>query len=355
MTGAVISPGILTMIVSALLAGWVAQRIGLMPTIVAAAVVMSVSMLAFSLAAIDARLAFAGGLLLGTGWSAFYILAPLQIIHHLRPDARIKYLTLLSGGQMVGLGLASPIGHAVAGRFGSYSVVYDGLACLCLIAAVAFYAARKWTVHTPNLPMAATALTPARIAEILRNVTRLPIIMIALAACVFSALSNFQAAYAESRHLSPDLFFVTFTVTTVACRFTLAQTISRLPVRKLACALFGATLLALVLFVANPGSGILYVIGAIVFAIGYGLSYSTLNGMAVNLASERGLSASASSQVFTIAYFTGLFGFPYVAGVLVAQGGVNLMIDVLIAVVVINLLMLTHGSLRPEKAPVAAR
>lgn len=190
MTGAVISTGILTMIVSALLAGWVAQRIGLMPTIVAAAVVMSVSMLAFSLAAIDARLAFAGGLLLGTGWSAFYILAPLQIIHHLRPDARIKYLTLLSGGQMVGLGLASPIGHAVAGRFGSYSVVYDGLACLCLIAAVAFYAARKWTVHTPNLPMAATALTPARIAEILRNVTRLPIIMIALAACVFSALSN---------------------------------------------------------------------------------------------------------------------------------------------------------------------
>ncbi|MCA3933526.1 MFS transporter [Burkholderia sp.] len=355
MTGAVISTGILTMIVSALLAGWVAQRIGLMPTIVAAAVVMSVSMLAFSLAAIDARLAFAGGLLLGTGWSAFYILAPLQIIHHLRPDARIKYLTLLSGGQMVGLGLASPIGHAVAGRFGSYSVVYAGLACLCLIAAVAFYAARKWTVHTPNLPMAATALTPARIAEILRNVTRLPIIMIALAACVFSALSNFQAAYAESRHLSPDLFFVTFTVTTVACRFTLAQTISRLPVRKLACALFGATLLALVLFVANPGSGILYVIGAIVFAIGYGLSYSTLNGMAVNLASERGLSASASSQVFTIAYFTGLFGFPYVAGVLVAQGGVNLMIDVLIAVVVINLLMLTHGSLRPEKAPVAAR
>ncbi|WGY73071.1 MFS transporter [Burkholderia cepacia] len=355
MAGAVISTGILTMIVSSLLAGWIAQRVGLMRTIVAAAVVMSVSMLAFSLAAIDPAIAFIGGLLLGMGWSAFYILAPLQIIHHLRPDARIKYLTLLSGGQMVGLGLASPVGHFVASRFGSYSIVYGGLACICLIAAAAFSAVGKRATHTLAPQMAATGLTPASIAEILRNVTRLPIIMIALAACVFSALSNFQSTYAESRHLSPDLFFVTFTLATVACRFTLAQTISRLPVRKLACALFSATLVALVLFVSNPGSAMLYVIGSIIFAIGYGLSYSTLNGMAVNLASERGLSASASSQVFTIAYFIGLFGFPYVAGVLVTRGGVNLMIDATIAVVVINLLMLTHTSLRTVNAQIAAR
>ena len=104
--------------------------------------------------------------------------------------------------------------------------------------------------------------------------SRLPIIMIGLAACVFSALSNFQAIYAESRHLSPDLFFVTFTLTTVFCRFTLAQAISRLPV-QLAFTLFAMTLVALVLFVSNPGSEILYVIDSFVFAIGYGLSYST--------------------------------------------------------------------------------
>ncbi|VWC78763.1 MFS transporter [Burkholderia lata] len=355
MAGAVISTGILTMIVSSVVAGWVAQRIGLMSTIVAAAAVMALSMLAFSLAAHDMRIAFIGGLLLGMGWSAFYILAPLQIIHHLRPSARIKYLTLLSGGQMVGLGLASPAGHFIASRFGSYAIVYAGLACLCVIAAVAFSVVRKRAERIPHPQADATGLTVARVAEILRHVTRLPIIMIGLAACTFSALSNFQTIYAESRHLSPDLFFVTFTLTTVFCRFTLAQTISRLPVRKLAFTLFAMTLLALVLFVSNPGSEILYVIGSFVFAIGYGLSYSTLNGMAVNLANEKGLSASASSQVFTIAYFTGLFGFPYIAGVLVTHGGVNGMIVVTIAVVVVNLLMLTHTSLRRENAQIAAR
>jgi MFS family permease len=353
--GAVISTGIWTMIVSSLLAGWIAQRIGLMLTIIAAAVVMSLSMLAFSFAAIDLTVTFIGGLLLGLGWSAFYILAPLQIIHHLRPTARIKYLTLLSGGQMVGLGLATPVGHFVANRFGSYSIVYDGLACICLVAAIAFSTVRKRTEYTPSPHAAATGLTPALVAEILRNVTRLPIIMIGLAACAFSALSNFQAAYAESRHLSPDLFFVTFTLITVVCRFTLAHTIGRFPVRKLAFVLFSATLLALVIFVSNQSSEFLYAIGTIVFAIGYGLSYSTLNGMAVNLAGERSLSASVSSQVFTIAYFVGLFGFPYVAGLLITHGGVNLMIAVIIIVVVINLLMLTSASLRTEKTPVAAR
>ncbi|WP_423393725.1 hypothetical protein [Burkholderia sp. LMG 21824] len=76
-----------------------------------------------------------------------------------------------------------------------------------------------------------------------------------------------------------------------------------------------------------------------------------MNGMAVNLASEKGLSASASSQVFMIAYFTGLFGFPYAAGVVVTHAGVNWMI----AVIVVNLLTLTHTSLRCENAQIAAR
>ena len=133
----------------------------------------------------------------------------------------------------------------------------------------------------------ATGLTAARVAEILRHVTRLPIIMIGLAACVFFRVIEFSGdlcgvAPPVARSLLRDLH-----VDDRLRRFTLAQAISRLPVRKLAFTLFAMTLVALVLFVSNPGSEILYVIDSFVFAIGYGLSYSTLNGMAVNLASER--------------------------------------------------------------------
>ncbi|MDR0242745.1 MAG: hypothetical protein LBJ65_14185 [Burkholderia sp.] len=77
--------------------------------------------------------------------------------------------------------------------------------------------------------------------------------------------------------------------------------------------------------------------------------------MAGNLAGARGLSASASSQVFTIAYIIGLFGFPYAAGVFVTRGGVNLMIDTTIAIVVVNLSMLTHAGLRTGNVRIAAR
>ncbi|MDX8442333.1 hypothetical protein [Mesorhizobium australafricanum] len=56
----------------------------------------------------------------------------------------------------------------------------------------------------------------------------------------------------------------------------------------------------------------LYIAATILFATGYGLTYSTLNAMVVNLAGERDLSAPVASQVFTLGYFVGLFGFPYV-------------------------------------------
>ncbi|MEX3901511.1 MULTISPECIES: MFS transporter [Paraburkholderia] len=350
MAGTVISSGIFTMIISSLFAGWIAQRIGLMSTIIAAAGAMSAAMLAFGLTRVDLRIAFAGGLLLGLGWSAFNILAPLQIIHHLKPSARIRYLTLLSGAQMAGLGFASPTGHFLAHRFGSFYVVYIGLACVCLSAAVALAIVRKLMQGTPHLSMAAVGITPSLAASVLCSTTRMPIAMIGLAACAFAGLSTYQTAYAESRHLPAELFFLTFTLTTVVCRFTLAPAISRLPVRKLAFALFIATLAALALFICNRSSSIVYVISACVFAIGYGLTYSTLNSMAVNLAGDAELSVPVTSQVFTIAYFAGVFGFPYIAGMLVAHGGINLMLTVTLAIASVNVLLLarTHsGSPRP--------
>ena len=45
--------------------------------------------------------------------------------------------------------------------------------------------------------------------------------------------------------------------------------------------------------------------------------------MAVNLADGLGISIPAASQVFTLGYFAGAFGFPYVAGSLIAASGID--------------------------------
>ncbi len=66
-----------------------------------------------------------------------------------------------------------------------------------------------------------------------------------------------------------------------------------------------------------------------VFSVGYGLNYSTLNALVVRLAEHRSIPVPVTSQVFTIGYFVGLFGFPLIAARAIAVAGVESIIAVL--------------------------
>ncbi|MNH24807.1 hypothetical protein D3C79_847590 [compost metagenome] len=57
--------------------------------------------------------------------------------------------------------------------------------------------------------------------------------------------------------------------------------------------------------------------------VGYGLNYSVINGLAANEA-PAGLTAQAL-LLFSLSYFIGVFGFPYVASQLITQLGINAM------------------------------
>jgi hypothetical protein len=63
-------------------------------------------MFSLALASSSIAAAYVGGVLLGAGWAIYYIVAPIHIIHSVVPTARVKYLTLLSGAQMFGVGAA---------------------------------------------------------------------------------------------------------------------------------------------------------------------------------------------------------------------------------------------------------
>jgi len=346
MAGSVVSIGIFTTIVCSLLSGWMAERIGLMSIVIASALAIALAMLCFGLVFLDERIAYVGGLLLGAGWSVFYILAPLQLIHYLHPGARIKYLTLLSGSQMAGLGLASPLGHFVAKHTGSFTLVYLGFAVMCVAAAGGGAIVRSVMRGSPHLSMSAVGMTPALVGALLNSKAWVPFAMIGLGTCVFSGLSIYQSVYAQSRHLPSDVFFIVFTVTTVFLRFTLATVINRLPAGKLTFALFTATFVAIAMFVLNTGSIVLYAIATMIFAVGYGLTYSTLNAMAVNIAGSLNLSVPVASQTFTLVYFIGSFGFPYLGGELVKRGGIDQMLIFMLGIVMANIFLLRCMSTR---------
>ncbi|WP_035664660.1 MFS transporter [Bradyrhizobium sp. Ec3.3] len=344
--GSMISSGMVATIVCCCLAGRLAQRIGIMQTMAAACLVMALAMAAFAAAVFDARIAYLGGMLVGVGWSGLFILSPLQIIRHLRPTARIQHLAILSGAQMAGLGLAAPLGHFLAEYTGSMAIMYALFAMACAIAAICIGVARNAMLSIPSVPMPHIEITLTTTIALLRHATAAPILMIAVAACIFSGLSTYQSAYAASRDLNPDLFFLVFTITSVALRFSVAHTLNRVPVHRLALTLFIATGASLTLLFVNSGDELLYILAAAIFATGYGLSYSTLNGMAVNLAGERGLSVPVTSQIFTLAYFLGLFGFPFLGGQLIREFGLEAMLLTLLGATAFNGVLAT--ALRPK-------
>lgn len=336
--GSVVSVGTVSTLIGSLFAGRLAERTGILPLVAVSASIMAAAMACFAMIATGGLpLAYAGGLLLGLGWSIFYMLAPIQLIHCLKSSARLEALTLLAGAQMLGIGVSTPLGHAIADHFGGPGNAYAFYAVFCTLAAAFSLLIRRRMTDQPQLPMRAVALSVAATLSILRAKTVVPVIMMGIAACTFAGLSTFQSFYAGSRGLTPDIFFLTFTVTTVALRFSVASMIGKLPLGHLALTLFVATFLGIGLLVINTGNTILYVSATVLFATGYGLTYSTLNAMVVNLAGERGLSIPVASQVFTLGYFVGSFGFPYFAGSLIADDGIDAALLVMVGLVAANI------------------
>lgn len=336
--GTVISIGTVATLIGAGGAGRLARRAGILSVIAAAAMVMALAMACFALAGTAGiEVAYAGGVLLGLGWALFYMLAPIQLIHCLKPAARLEALTLLSGSQMLGLGLAAPLGHFLAGCLGGPAFTFAAYAVVCVVAGALAWGLRRPLARLPQLPLDAVALTALAMARVLGSRAALPVLMMALSACTFAGLSTFQSLYARPLQLTPDTFFLTFTLTTVALRFSVASLIGRLPLRSLALGLFLLTLAGIALLAVNPGSAWLYVAATVLFATGYGLTYSTLNAMVVNLAGESNLSVPVASQVFTLGYFAGAFGFPYVAGRLISAHGIGAALGAMMALVTVNI------------------
>lgn len=336
--GAIISAGTVATLAGLIFAGRLADRTGIVPLIAIAALLTAAAMACFALIDVGGLLpAFAGSLLLGLGWAVYYILAPIPLIRAIRPAARLEALTLLSGAQMLGIGISAPLGHLMARHVGGLSFVYASYAFLCLLACLCAMLAQGQLSGRPQSPLNTVGLSFAATAGILRARTALPILMMGLAAAIFAGLSIFQGVYARSRGLAPDAFFLTFTATTVVLRFSVASLIGKLPLHRLALCLFTVTLAGIALLAVNSGSLILYVMASVLFAAGYGLTYATLNAMVVNFAEECNLSVPAASQVFTLGYFVGSLSFPYVAGQIVAARGIDAVLAVAMGLALANL------------------
>ena len=74
------------------------------------------------------------------------------------------------------------------------------------------------------------------------------------------------------------------------------------------------------LFLVLGDSKWLYLLAAVLFGIGYGVSYPIIKAMAANEADNDLM--PQTMQLFGLSYFIGVFGFPFAAGWIIVTAGI---------------------------------
>lgn len=311
--------------VAALLAGWLsghlADRIGRAGGVAMAGGAQGAAFAAMAMASDACPMLILVGLGFGAGWAVFYLLTPLLAIGRARAEDRVKYLTIISGLMMLGIGLGPVLGRALDWAGLSISGVFALAAGLSLIGAgLALVLARSDVPGSHGT----TSLSMAVLGKLLKTRAALPAIMIAIGGGIFGCLTSFQAPISEAIGVDYALFFAVFVVTVVVARLSLAAQIGLQPPYPTVFALLGMMVAALLSWVLVPQSPLVYGATTVLFAVGYGLTYSVLNGLVANI--EQQDLASPALLVFPLAYFLGLYGAPFLGGWVIAAHGADILL-----------------------------
>lgn len=284
---------------------------------------------------VDLRLMIAS-ILLGCGWGLTYSLAPVVMTRLVRSEERVRYFALLSVFIMAGFGL-SPVLASLVQKVGfTVNDAFYMTAVLCIISAVIFFVlVAPVHAHSLNAGTETTSRLTLRTAvQILHSRALLPIIMVCLGASVFAGMNNFQTVFAKDRGLNYADYFLAYTITVMGFRVLLARSKGGkspyLSIAFLQYVMCGSILLFL--FMGN--SAVLYIAVAILFGIGYGVSYPILAAMASNDADKALIPQTL--QLFAFAYFIGIFGFPLIAGWLIVEFGTGALLWLIIALAFIE-------------------
>jgi MFS family permease len=304
-----------------------------------ACIAISVSLFLYGFVdTVGAKLVVAS-LLLGFGWGLTYSLGPIVLTRLVGADERVRFFTLLSVFVMAGFGLSPVLASLLEGSGSSVRGAFYVTATLCVVSAVIFLVLDgPIKAHAINpRAEAPSRITIVALSCVLRSRALLPVIMVSLGASIFAGLNNFQTVFADARGLDYASFFLTYTITVVVFRLVLARFKGgKNPYLTIALLQY-IMCLSIVVFIFSGSSLPLYLIVAVLFGVGYGVSYPILVAMAANDARD-GLSAQ-TLQVFALTYFVGIFGFPLIAGWIIVEMGARPLLMLIAALAIVEATM----------------
>jgi MFS family permease len=277
--------------------------------------------------------------LLGSGWGLTYSLAPVTLTRLINPDERVQYFALLSVFVMAGFGLLPVMSAQILAAGFLVADAFYITATLCAISGLIFFflikPIRAHGFISGIEPRSSLTLSSIRI--IMKSRALIPVIMVCLGASVFAGMSNFQTVFAEDRGLDYAIYFLAYTVTVIVFRVVLSRFKGgKSPYRTIAVLqyiMFGSV----VLFMVMGGNQMLYIVVAVLFGIGYGVSYPILVAMAANDAKTD--LVPQTLQLFALSYFIGVFGFPLIAGWLIVEVGTTPLLIVVAVLAVVEATM----------------
>lgn len=271
-------------------------------------------------------------MLLGLGWVIFFINTPLYIIQQYSQKKTFQYLTKASGAQLAGAGLSALVFNPLAEFFQSHSLPFLLYFALGTIVLPCFYILRKRKEIFEDMNIRSRKLSFSR--------ANIPMVMIATLAGVYSGVTLFQHMYAESRNLNSEIFFLYFTMICVICRLFLPDLLQDKHRKRLIFIFLSFLAFSMMVFIRNSGSEFLYVVSTCFFSLGYCFLYSLLHEVALPSKSNVAEDINSASQLFSLFYFIGLFGFPWVAGKIIKLYGMEQMLIASFFILLLNFIFL---------------
>ncbi|MDY0835772.1 MFS transporter [Pseudomonas sp. SED1] len=332
--GSVISMAMLSTFVAVLVSGHLADLLGAAKSIALLGVLLVVACLGFALTPGFGEGLMVFGLSLGLGWGVFYTLGPIIVAMLVEPAQRAKYFALLSGSMMTGIGSGPLLGRAASALDFSLTAAFYIAALASLTGVVIFWRlGRALSQHSAP----ASKISWSATRQVLSSKAVFAIIMVGLGGCVFGGLSSFQTSYAALHGLDYSLFFLGFMSAAITSRLLIAGIVVKRDPYWAACVLSGLMLVSIFLFGFRVSGNYSYLLAAVTLGVGYGLTYSVINGLAANEAPAG--TTSQALLLFSLAYFIGVFGFPLLAGKVIVEYGMPTLLMSVLAVALLNWLI----------------
>ena len=331
--GSVISTAMLSTFVAVVISGHLADAWGAARTIAAMGLLLVVACLGFALMPGFGQGLRVLGLALGLGWGVFYTLGPIIVAMLVAPEQRAKYFALLSGSMMSGIGAGPLLGRAASALGLPLTTAFYIAALASLVGVLVF-----WRLSRHLKQEAAVAkISWAATRQVLSSKAAFAIIMVGLGGCVFGGLSSFQTSYAAAHALDYSLFFAGFLSAAITSRLLIAGWVVKRDAYAAACVLSGLMLLSVLMFGFTVSGPVSYLLAAVTLGVGYGLTYSVINGLVANEAPAG--TTSQALLLFSLGYFVGVFGFPLLAGRIIVEYGLTSLLLTVVAVAFCNWLI----------------